>query len=139
MELCSRIQLLPVDIINYIKEYVPFITIIFLEKNTYILYHDYIVYKILGKIEKYIRFIIRNDFEFVLNQMMHTYYKKWINQQKYLYKDTIYYNYLSFILFFITENNSNKCKRLLNDHLKKHGISKNLYKNNTFINKRWKL
>ena len=37
------------------------------------------------------------------------------------------------------KNNSNKCKHLLDEHLQKHGISKNLYKNNTFINKRWKI
>jgi hypothetical protein len=89
--------------------------------------------------DSYIRFIIRNDLDFVLHQVVKKYYKKWINTKKYLYKDVIYHNYLSFILSFIIDNNSHKCTNYLTLFLDKHEISKKLYKNTTFINKRWKI
>ena len=136
-----RIQQLPDELINYIKDFLTLIVLIFVEKKTYILYHDALFYKILNQNqgENYIRFIIRNDLDFVLSQIFENNYKQWINKTKYLYEDTIYCNYLSFILHFILKNNSDKCKQLTNKFCKKLGISKKLYKNNTFINKRWKL
>ena len=139
MDICVRVEMLPKEIANIIKEYIPLITMIFIEKKKYILYHDYILHKIRKQEESYIRFIIRDDLDFVLLQILKKYHIKWINTKKYLYKDIIYYNYLSFILSFILENNSNKCKQLTNLFLEKQGISKNIYKNTTFINKRWKI
>ena len=137
--ICKKILFLPDDIKAIIKEYIPFIVIIFLEKKKYILFHSYIESKMHTSINNYFRFIIRNDLDFVFEQILKNNYKKWLTIKKYLYKDTIYYNYLSFILSFIVENNSNKCGSITRQFIEKNGISKKSYKNNTFINKRWKI
>lgn len=140
MDICKRIQMLPVVIVSIIQEYIPFIVVVFIDKSKYIQYHEYIMNKMIHyRAEKYMRFVIRNDLDFVFSQIYKKRIQRWINTKKYLYKDIVYYNYLSFILYFIMENNSNKCNQLLNEHLIKVGISKKLYKNNTFINKRWKI
>jgi hypothetical protein len=139
MDICKQILLLPDDIKLIIKEYIPFIVIIFLERKIYLSSHPYIEFHLRSSINNYFRFVVRNDLDFVFEQVLINNYQKWLYIKKYKYKETSYYNYFSFILSFIIENNSNKCGNIANLFIKKNGISKKSYKNNTFINKRWKI
>jgi hypothetical protein len=90
------------------------------------------------KFEHYIRNIIYRDFDFIFTQIIQENYLKWIDMKQYMYKNVIYKNYIYFIKDFCIENNSEKCRIMLNNFLDKLGLCKNQHKKN--INKHiiWK-
>lgn len=84
-----------------------------------------------------VRDIIRNDYIFVFNHIIEENFKKWITIKKYNYKNIIYENYISFLIYFCNKHSSNKCKNLIYDILNKNGIKKTLLKNNKIDNNKW--
>ena len=136
MDILKRIDKLPDVLINIIKTYLTINTIIFLNKTNYLTNHKKL-YINKDIFENYVRDMARKDNWFVLNQILKENFKKWL-KIKYKYKNIIYYNYVSFLTSFCIENHATNCKNIINIFLKKHGISKNQHKNNTFINIKWK-
>ena len=133
------INKLPVDLINKIKKYIPNKKLIFLNREKYIENHCLIRYLIPKmKFENYIRNIVYLDFYFVFNQILQENYLKWFQIKEYLYKNVIYKNYIYFIKFFCIENNSEKCRIMINLFLEKLGLCKNQHKKNIIRNIRWK-
>ena len=132
--------MLPEVIIDIIKCYLPKICIIFLTKENYLNNH-YLIRPFIpkNKIENYIRYMLRRDYDFVFKQILIENYKKWFDIKKYIYKNIIYTNYIYFIKDYCIENESNKCRNLINSFLKEHGLCQNQYKNNIIKNKRWKI
>ena len=133
------INKLPIDLINEIKKYIPNKKLIFTNKKNYILNH-YLIRYLIPKMnfEHYIRNIIYRDFDFIFTQIIQENYLKWFDMKQYMYKNVIYKNYIYFIKDFCIENNSEKCRIMLNNFLNKLGLCKNQHKKN--INKHiiWK-
>ena len=134
--LLEKIVLLPNELRDLIKSYLPISVLVFLNKKNYIYLHNlYIKHKMN---DSYIRFIIRNNYWFILNNLLENYYKLWTKKNKYKYKNIIYSDYLQFITHYCIENNANDCKNIILLFIEKLGMSKNQHKNNTTINIRWK-
>jgi hypothetical protein len=133
------INKLPIDLVNEIKKYIPNKNLIFTNNKNYMLNH-YLIKNLIPKmkLEYYIRNIVYRDFDYVFSQIIQENYLKWIDIKQYLYKNVIYKNYIYFIKHFCIENNSEKCRVMLNNFLDKVGLCKNQHKKN--INKHiiWK-
>lgn len=128
---------LPDELIKLIKEYIPVIVTIFMNKNIYIKNHN-IIKKYIPNYESYTRDIIRNNYNFVFQEICKENFKKWLFIKKYHYKSTIFSNYIYFLLYFCNENNSYKCREIILLHLKQHGLIEKQSKKNIIKHIRWK-
>jgi len=133
------INKLPVDLINEIKKYIQNKNLIFINREKYITNH-YLIRDLIPKInfERYIRNIVYLDFVFIFSQILHENYLKWFQIKQYLYKNVIYKKYIYFIKYFCIENNSEKCRIMINLFLEKLGLCKNQHKKNIIKHIRWK-
>ena len=135
----SYINKLPIDLVNEIKKYISNKNLIFTNKKKYTLNHYLIRYLIPKmKFEYYIRNIVYRDFDFVFTQIIQENYLKWFDMKQYMYKNVIYKNYIYFIKDFCIENNSEKCRIMINNFLDKLGLCKNQHKKNIIKHIRWK-
>lgn len=134
----QNIDNLPKELISIVSSYIPIAAKIFLNKNLYFCYHhlfrDHINRK---QLENYIRTTVRQDNDFVFNQLLIENNQKWFNIKKYLYQDSIYANYIYFLKTYCVENQSLKCAQLITLLLCKLGLSKNQHKKNIIRNIRW--
>lgn len=139
--LYNNINKLPNVLIDYIKDYIPYTSLVFVNREYYIKYH-YLL-KINGLIpkiyiENYIRDIVRRDFHFVFEKILLENYKKWLDIKQFIYKNIIYKNYIYFLKDFCLINESGKCRIILNNFLEENGLCKNQHKKNTSKHIRWK-
>ena len=139
--LLNNINKLPHELVSIIHSYVPPITTLFWSKLLYnanhILLQQYIATH-NKNIEEYIRTIIRKDHEFVFSQLLVDNLQRWLNLKNYFDKDCIYLNYLVFLKSYCIDNDSKKCKELLQHTLDKLGLSKNQHKKNLIKYIKWK-
>jgi hypothetical protein len=135
--LIKNISELPFDIQNIIKDYLPKMCLVFTNRENYMLYHPLIKKSILNY-ENYIRDAVRRDHEFVFNRIFLENINRWLNIKKYNYKSMVFNNYLHFIIYYCIENDSNNCRKIIDDYLKEHGLCKNLHKKNVIKYIRWK-
>ena len=135
--LADKINKLPEELINLIKEYVPKKEFTFTNKENYIKYHSLIKLTIKNY-EKYIRDIIKRDNDFVLNQVLRENYEDWSKIKQYMYKNMTFKNYFYFTINYCIENDSINCTNIINIFLKEHGLDKNIHKKNVIKYIRWK-
>ena len=113
MVLSVEIKSLNKDVLNKIWSYISFNFnphLLLLNKDYYNIYRP--VTKI-NNLDSYIRFLIRNDYNFLFSFfLLHSVNKKKINK-KYRYKKEIYKNYIHFLRGLCISYNSNKCKMLV--------------------------
>ena len=133
------INKLPIDLINEIKKYISNKNLIFVNRKKYIADH-YLIRNLIPKMnfERYIRNIVYLDLDFDFTQILNENYLRWFEIKQYLYKNVIYKNYVYFIKGFCIENNSEKCRIMLNFFLEKLGLCKNQHKKNVHKHIRWK-
>jgi hypothetical protein len=133
-------KLLPFELVDLIKDFLPLTSILFLNKSIYTQYHTF-VRKMISKlkIENYIRDMLRRDNSFVFHFIFKENCDKWAKIKNYIYKNIIYKNYINFVKDFCIENESHKCRKILNDFIKEDGLCQNQHKNNIHKNKRWKI
>ena len=124
-----KITELPEELIFIIKEYIPNIKLIFVNKTNYLLYH-FLLKKTIPNFENYVRDVIRRDNEFVFENIIRENYVKWLQNINYIYKNMIFKNYIYFISYFCIENESSKCRYFISHFFKKLGMCKNLHKKN---------
>jgi hypothetical protein len=131
---------LPDEIKNIVWEYIPLVTKAFVTKENYLKYHNLMFSSSLQK-DSYIRDMIKRDNDFVFNQLMNDYYYRWIKIKNYLYNNSIYLNYIYFIRDYCVEQESTKCKNVVDHYFEINGISKNQHKKNSKrdISRRWKI
>ena len=139
-DLYKNIDKLPYELVDIIYSYIPKKITTFLSKTNYIKEHHFITECMIknGQIENYIRAMIRQDNDFVFNQLLRENYKRWLIVKKYYYKDCIHLNYLIFLESYSIENQSTKCRKLIGELLKELGLSKNQHKKNTIKYIRWR-
>jgi len=135
----QNIDNLPKELSLIVSSYIPAIAKISLSKELYAKYH-YLFKGCINRkqLENYIRMIVRQDHDYVFNQLLQENYNKWFNIKKYLYQDCIYANYIYFLKTYCVENQSTKCKELINSLIQELGLSKNEHKKNIIRNIRWK-
>jgi hypothetical protein len=135
----KNVNILPDELIREIYSYVPKIVKVFLTKKNYLKDHHLIKHYINKKdIENYYRAMIRRDNDFVFKQLLVENQQKWFNMKKYYYKTCIYANYITFLESYTIENESTKCRRLINNLFSELGLSKNQHKKNIIKYIRWK-
>jgi ribosomal protein S24E len=135
----QNINYLPKELYLIVNSYIPAIAKILLNKELYMKYHHLLKSSINRKeLENYIRTTVRQDHDFVFNQMLRENFNKWFNIKKYLYRDCIYANYIYFLKTYCVENQSTKCKENIDILIQELGLSKNQHKKNIIRNIRWK-
>ena len=93
---------------------------------------------IRGRYESYVRDIIRNDYNFIFENIFHRRYNDWMYRRyDYKYNNKIYSNYIDFLLFYANKNNSRKCYNLINLQLRLCEVKKKGCKNNRSIYNKW--
>lgn len=132
---------LPHELIDVIKDYIPYISLIFTNKNNYIKYHhllniNHIIPRTLK--ENYIRDIVRRDLHFVFERIINENIQKWLIIKHYIYRNIIYTNYVYFLKDFCFINESHKCRNILNKFLEENGLCQNQHKKITSKHIRWK-
>ena len=136
MDIIKKINMLPNDIIILIKKFIPYKTLVFVNSNYYNLYHSTIqIY--IPLYENYVRDMVRKDNSFVFEKILQENFDKWIKNKKYKYKNMIFKDYIYFIIYFCIENDSDKCKLVLYEHLQKRHLCKNLHKKNIIKYIKW--
>ena len=136
-EFYKKINTMPEVIILLIQEYIPKHILVFTNRENYQLYHSLII----NSIKDYNTFIkdtIKRDNEFVFDTIVRENYLKWFTIKQYRYKNMIFLNYLYFMIHFCIENDSNNCRKVINNFLKEHGLDKNLHKKNVVKYIKWK-
>lgn len=132
-DILKNIIKLPDELVDIIYSYVPTTVKTVLSKNNYLAEHKLIRQTInKNDIENYIRTMIRQDNSFVFEQLLIENYDKWINIKEYYYKECIYMNYLMFLEFYIMDNESIKCKKILAELFEELGFNKNQHKKKSF-------
>lgn len=127
MELYKNIRLLPNELIELIKSYLPNKIFIFTNKYYYAMYH-YLLLDTIKMYDTYVRDTIRRDNEFVFRMIFGENIEKWIKNKQYIYKNMIFTNYIYFIMHYCNENNSDNCKKIIYDFLSKRELCRNLHK-----------
>ena len=107
---------LPEELQRYIREFIPLKTFLWVDKKSYINNH-HIISKYIKRYDSYVRDIIRNDNYFVFSFVMREKFPKWSLNKKYNYKNTIYTNYIRFLIHFCNENQSTNCANIIKDYL----------------------
>jgi len=127
---------LPDVIINLIKEFIPKQYLVFANKTFYNLYHHTIRNNI-PLFDNYVRDMIRRDNNIVFDKILGENIDLWIKNKQYRYKDMVFNNYIYFILYYCIENNSEQCRELIHDYLKKRDLCRNLHKKNVIKYIKW--
>ena len=127
----DQLKLMPREILDLIKQYIPIQTILFLSKTYYLNFHSRIRSLILpNNFERYIRATINRDHDFVFGIVLRENCERWLQIKDYIYRDHMYSNYLYFIKHFCLDCDSFKCYEVINSFLKELGLGKNLHKKN---------
>lgn len=135
MNLELKINYLPDELIKYIFEYIHPSEIVFVNKEYYLSYHSFVRQMIpKNNYENYIRETIKRDHAFVFDQIIKENWKKWLLIREYLYKNSVYSNYIYFLKDYGLINDSIKCRNLLNTFLLERRIGKNQHKKNIIKN-----
>jgi hypothetical protein len=146
MNFFKNMNKLPTELCSIIQSYVSFTVYIGLNKEYYFKYH-HLFHNLINKrlLETYIRTMIRQDNDFVFDQLLRENHKWWLKMKNYMYRDSIYAHYLVFLQAYCIEYDSFKCKMAINElfvnmGLKKElGLSKNQHKKNITRNIIWKV
>lgn len=127
-------DLLNDDIMTIIYKYLSPEIKVWLNRKNYIKNHKCVKSLIDTKLyDSYVRDMVRNDYSFVLEQLIKENFRKWHNWKKYNYNGDIYKTYLVFIRNYANDNNSYKCLRLIDEYAENNGFSKNWFKQNRII------
>uniref|UniRef100_A0A6C0HD46 Uncharacterized protein n=1 Tax=viral metagenome TaxID=1070528 RepID=A0A6C0HD46_9ZZZZ len=135
----DNILKLPNELVSFLYSYIPTKITMFLNKKIY-LKNRSLVRKMVPKnqYENYIRAMIRRDNDFVFALLIQENFERWLFFKNYVYKTMLFSNYIYFLLEYSIENESDKCKQVVNRYITKSGLSKNQHKKNTTKNIRWR-
>ena len=134
----NNLNKLPFDMINEIREFIPPEKYLFTNKENYNTKH-HLIYKMIPKrfVENYIRDIVSRDNDIAFYHIIREKYYTWIKIKDYMFKNTIYPDYVSFIVHYCIMNESTKCKNIYYEFLEEQGITENQHKKNVVKHIRW--
>ena len=135
----TTIDNLPQELVDYIKDFIPPTTLVWLNKKNYTKYSK----KIRGMIsdsrfEDYIRDMVRQDNDFVMRHIVNENIYRWIKLKRWRYKNIIYFDYIHFIYNYATEHQSFKCRDLI-DNIATQLFGEKWHKKNgiKYIRRKW--
>ena len=148
MNLLKKIDLIPLELVLHIKDYIP-IDIIFLMNKVY--YEKHIMVERFNKfkngpinkrfyhitLDTYISRIIKNDLNYIFKLLIKYKYNHWIKLKNYKYRGHKFSNYIYFLEQLCIISESNKCRNLVRDYEKNNSIVRKKYKKIKHINNRW--
>ena len=129
----ENIYLLPKELKDIIFAFVDNKQKIFVTKEYYLKYHNLLV---IPKYNSYLRFNIRHDNDFVLNQLIKENFNLWIKPKNIKYKNTVYPSYINYIQALSIEYSSMRCKKKIED-FDKARLEKKIPKKNRIKNIKW--
>lgn len=132
----EKINDLPDDIIRTILEFIPRESLIFVNNKYYDCYH-YLLRNNINNYESYVRDMISRDNFIVFEKIIRENIESWIECRNYRYKDMVFNNYIYFILYFCSENNSEGCREILIKELKIRDLCRNLHKKKVIKYIKW--
>jgi hypothetical protein len=136
----NNMNKLPTELINIIQSYIPKSVTLFLTKQEYVKEHLLVRDMVKrGKMEKYIRTMIKRDNDFVFKLLLKENYERWMRMKDYYYKECIYLNYLFFLIAYSVEHNSLNCRQLITELFEEEGLCKNQHKKKIVRYIRWKI
>lgn len=102
---------LPYELLDIIFSYLPDINKLRLNKYFYEKYHKMVMLKLVkNRCELYIRCMIRQDNEFIIKHLIKENYDRWLKFNDYYYNGLEFENYIYFLKYYMSENNSEKCE-----------------------------
>jgi len=117
---------LPFELLDIIFSYFPDISKLRLNKYYYKKYHKIVMEKLVkGKGESYIRCMIRQDNEFIIKHLIDENYERWLKFRDYYYGGLEFDNYIHFLKYYSSENNSEKCEDEICKYILKKKSNKN--------------
>jgi len=136
MLIIKKINDLPNEIKDIIFEYIPNYRLIFINKFYYNSYHNLLI-PFIQNYESFVRDMIRRDNFFVFKKVIEENIHRWLKKKIYIYKNMIFNNHIYFIIYYCVENNSENCRKLLQDFLIKHDLCRNLHKKKVIKYIKW--
>ena len=137
MDILECIILLGNDETNIIYSYIQPSTLALLSKPLYIKHHKNILVKTTDRdYNGFIRDTLRNKRDFIFKYIAQEHFNTWNTWRIYKFQNSIYNNYVSFLLQFCIDTNSQKCRQHILD-IKTNKTNKT-NKNNSEIEKRHK-
>jgi len=134
----EKIYKLPKELKDVIESFIPVKISIFINKQVYVQNHSKVrQFIIKNQYENYIRAMIRRDNDLVFNLLFVENFERWLGYKKYVYKTTMFSNYIYFLLEYCIENDSDKCKQIINKYIEISGLSQNQHKKNTRRSIKW--
>ena len=116
MDLLQRIMLLGDDETNNIFSYIRPTTLSLLTKPLYIEHHHTILIKTLHRdYSAFIRDTLRNKRDFIFKYIAKEHFDTWNTWRLYRFQNSIYNNYVSYILQFCIDTDSQKCRQIVLD------------------------
>jgi len=124
MSLLTKISTLPNEIIDKLVSFLSPVVLVFVNKKYYTKFHNKFIYTLLPRkihdIDNYIRFITRNDYDFVLNNLFENKPNPQIllSTKRIKYKNKSYKNYLHYLLEFSIHHFAYKCCHLIRNKIR---------------------
>ena len=124
-------EIFPPEIIEIIWNYVPNTTKVWVSKYYYEKYHYELIYpKLKLNYNSYMRFIIRNQYIYLMQINIKEHYVTWCNKIINLkYKQKTFPRYIDYVKNLSLENNSNKIYNLLKNYENNNNSNKSLKSN----------
>lgn len=99
------------------------------------LYEELNIKKIYGN-HSYIRNILREDLDFLFDNISRIKWQKWVSLKNWKYKEWKFANFTQYILYLINYYQSNRCKNIYLEHAYDN-INTKSKKTNKKIDKHW--
>jgi hypothetical protein len=131
-------DILPIDVMKIIFEYINVKTLLWVSKKYYIKYHNVLTSNMLRKNyneESYLRNIIKNDYYFVFQRNVEERIYKWISIKSPVYNNIVFKNYLHFLINYCIDKNATRCRNVLVDYMKQIGLYENIKNKKSYNNK----
>ena len=148
MNVLERIELIPDELVLYIRDYISYDILLLTNKNNY---EKNIMVERFNKFKKgpicrkfyhislntYINRIIKNDLNYIFKQLIKYKYNHWIKLKNYRYKGHKFSNYIYFLEQLCITSESNKCRHVVIEYEKNNSIVRKKHKKIKHINNRW--
>ena len=131
---------LPFDILEmYVWNYLSPKKKMLISKKNYYLYSNQIGKSIwISNYDSYIHDMVRSDSSFIFRRLIDKHFLDWATCINIVYSNTRYNRYIDLIEQWTILNMAGKCRALIIEKYKIHGLTKKRSKNNKIWNKRWR-
>tara|TARA_B100000795_G_scaffold186711_1_gene141924 strand:- start:124 stop:552 length:429 start_codon:yes stop_codon:yes gene_type:complete len=136
--LLTSLEILPMDTVNIIEGFVPIEELYLTCKKSWKDYNDFkINTKSKYLTRSYLVKIIRNDFHYIFNIVLHKKFIDWFKAWKFRYEEITFPCFIEFLNYLCLKYKSRNCRKVISDHKIKNGFEKKKYKRIRIKNSKW--